>query len=633
MSQLFVQMKPVKLSGSGISSTATSIGVQTFQDPGGNDVVTADLTSQTYATLEPGTSREEIISFTGVTHSSTDNSATLTGVTRNLDYTTPYTQISATGFAHAGGTLLVISNNPQIYDDFLSEDNDETITGLYTFTASQWPKMSDGTTAPTADAELATKKYVDDFASVTAVSKNAEIVAATAGETIAAGEAVYFDETANEWLLADGNVAAKCNNVRLGIAQGAGTDGAGITGGVLLSGRDENQSGLTAGNRIYLSDTAGAIAESAGTEEVEIGHAISATTIDFNPRYASVPTGDEKDAMAGTSGTPSSGNLFATELGNQRAVESYAVDSVGTDSYAVTLDPVPTAYVAGMTIRVLFGTANTGAATIDVNSLGVKNITKNGAVALDDNDIKANQVSVLVYDGTQFQLQAVASDLTVANAATLTDGSNADALHEHEALLGLNVANTTFSYSLPMEESKWTLTDCVIGAGTGAYTRIDSNAATWEFYGPLPNVNGDTDAALKWDQTKTVTVEWRAQAVGTTGDKHMGFNTATGFSEAYSGTSRKVCFASDGATLYAVTADNATNNNTDISAGITITNWNTYKIVWTPGTNALFYVNGALLATETANIPSGTTDSLFGFGGETDAEEWLIAGIHVIQTL
>ncbi len=631
--QKFVQMAPVKLSGGGITSTATTIGVQTFQDPGGDDVTTSLIGTTAYATLEPGTSREEIISFTGVTHSSTDDTATLTGVTRNLDYVSPYTQISATGFAHAGGTLVVVSNNPQLYENFASTANTETINEVWTFNTGDWPKMSDSSTSPTADEELATKGYADSLTMGGAVSKNATILSGTAGATVADGDCVYLDETANEWLLADGSATGTCDNLLLGVAQGAGTDGNAITGGVLLSGRDDAQSGFSAGDPVFISDTGGTLASTAGTVSVQVGQAISATEIDFSPTYyKTVATALEKAAMAGTSGTVGSGNLYVTELGLQRSIESYAVDSVGTDSYAITLDPVPAGYVAGMTIKVLFGTANTGAATIDVNTLGAKAITKNGAVALADNDIKANQVSVLVYDGTQFQLQAVASDLTVANAATLVGGGDTT-LHDHAGRPGLNVGGTTYAYTLVMDNAQWTLTDCVVGTGVAGYTRIDSNAATWEFYGTLPNANDDADSALNWDQTKTITAEWRAQAIGTAGDKHMGFNTAGGFSAAYTGTARKVCFATDGATLFAVTADNATNNNTDISAGITVTNWHTYKIVWTPGTNALFYVDGNLLATETDNLPSGTNPSIFGFGGETNAEEWNIAGIHIIQTI
>jgi len=626
MAQKFIQAQKQTLSGSGVTSTATTVILTSFKTPDTTKILTTDLGTTAYATLEPGTSREEIISFTTVTQNA-DGTATLTGVTRGLGFVSPYTTVAANKKAHAGGTIFVMSDNPQLYEDLISFNNDETITGTWTFSTAAFPQMSDGTTAPTANEDLATKKYVDDTAGGTPVSQNRIVLTATAGATVADGECVYFDETDNEWKLTDASVTGTADNLQLGIAQGAGTNGAAIVGGVLLLGRDDGQAGFAAGDPVFLSDTAGLLQNTAGTVSVQVGTAISATEIDFTPSYyKSVATASEKAAMAGTSGTVGTGNLFATELGNQRAVENYAVDAAGSDTYVVTLDPVPAGYVAGMTIRVLFGTLNTGAATINVNSLGAKAITKEGALALITGDILVNQVSVLVYDGTQFQLQAVATQ-------DLKSGADASTLHDHDRLLGLNLAGTKYGYPLHIDNAQWTFTDCIVGTGVAGYTRIDSNAATWYITGTLPNVNGDADASLKWDQTKTITVEWRAQMVGTTGDKCMGFSLATDLAGVYTSVGRKVSFSVDGSTLYAVTADGTTNNNTDISAGLTLTNWNTYKIVWTAGTNALFYVNGTLLATETSNIPSGTNDSPFGFGGTTDAEEWNIAGIHIIQTL
>jgi hypothetical protein len=76
----------------------------------------------------------------------------------------------------------------------------------------------------------------------------------------------------------------------------------------------------------------------------------------------------------------------------------------GTDTYAVTLAPVPTAYALGQRLLVLFTNANTGAATINVNSLGAKAITKNGTTALAAGDIPAGAIKLIQYDGTRFQI-------------------------------------------------------------------------------------------------------------------------------------------------------------------------------------------------------------------------------------
>jgi hypothetical protein len=84
----------------------------------------------------------------------------------------------------------------------------------------------------------------------------------------------------------------------------------------------------------------------------------------------------------------------------------YAADSVGTDAYAVTLSPVPAAYTTGMTVTFKAGTANTGAATLNINSLGAKSIKKNNDVDLADSDIEVGQMVTVCYDGTNFQMQS-----------------------------------------------------------------------------------------------------------------------------------------------------------------------------------------------------------------------------------
>jgi hypothetical protein len=89
---------------------------------------------------------------------------------------------------------------------------------------------------------------------------------------------------------------------------------------------------------------------------------------------------------------------------SQNGSEVYAADSVGTDAYAITLSPAPTAYVTGQVFRFKAGTANTGAATLNVNSLGAKTIVKNFNATLANNDILANQIVEVVYDGTNLQL-------------------------------------------------------------------------------------------------------------------------------------------------------------------------------------------------------------------------------------
>lgn len=104
----------------------------------------------------------------------------------------------------------------------------------------------------------------------------------------------------------------------------------------------------------------------------------------------------------------------------------YQADSVGTDSYAITCTPAPTAYTTGMRFTFKAGTANTGAASLNVNSLGAKTIKKNYNSDLATGDILANQILEVVYDGTNFQMMSVpAQTIAFKNGTTTYDMSTA----------------------------------------------------------------------------------------------------------------------------------------------------------------------------------------------------------------
>lgn len=106
-------------------------------------------------------------------------------------------------------------------------------------------------------------------------------------------------------------------------------------------------------------------------------------------------------------GTPVSKKATLANLFFAERVWSYCADAGSTDAYACSLSPAPSAYVTGADYWVKANTANTGAATVNFNSLGAKTIKKvAGGVTtdLDDNDIRANQILHLVYDGTNMQL-------------------------------------------------------------------------------------------------------------------------------------------------------------------------------------------------------------------------------------
>ena len=82
---------------------------------------------------------------------------------------------------------------------------------------------------------------------------------------------------------------------------------------------------------------------------------------------------------------------------------TYSADTGAANAYAVTLAPVPTV-VAGSMVIFKAANANSGASTLAVNGAGAVAIKKQGATALSSGDIALNQIVVVIYDGTNFQM-------------------------------------------------------------------------------------------------------------------------------------------------------------------------------------------------------------------------------------
>lgn len=146
-----------------------------------------------------------------------------------------------------------------------------------------------------------------------------------------------------------------------------------------------------------------------------------------------------------------------------------------------------------------------------------------------------------------------------------------------------------------------------------------TGAASLDLQGMLP-FGASTN--LTWDKTNIVVLDWWAKLPASgTGDINMGFTSqgAIASQSVYNASDQnRVCFGQRGSTgvLYATISKTSVGvTNTDVSSGITQTNWNNYRIELTLGTNALFYINGVLVATLSgANLYTGTDQLGIGFG-------------------
>lgn len=100
--------------------------------------------------------------------------------------------------------------------------------------------------------------------------------------------------------------------------------------------------------------------------------------------------------------------------------------ATGTDTYSLTIPAKIKSYVTGQRFSVIFTNGNTGAATININSLGAKAIKKNVNQALAAGDIPAGKYVDIGYDGTNFQLLGSSSidlsNLSKSGVGIVIDG-------------------------------------------------------------------------------------------------------------------------------------------------------------------------------------------------------------------
>jgi hypothetical protein len=110
---------------------------------------------------------------------------------------------------------------------------------------------------------------------------------------------------------------------------------------------------------------------------------------------------------------------YASAAQVQDSTLTYLTSISGTDTITALAPVSMSALAAGQTFRFIAAGANTTTGvTLNINSIGAKNITKNGTTALAIGDIPASSIVVVVYDGTQFQLTTLPTYTAPFNLTT-----------------------------------------------------------------------------------------------------------------------------------------------------------------------------------------------------------------------
>lgn len=407
----FVAGKVYRLAGSGCTSIATTITVQNLvlPDGAGTPITMTMFGTIGHFTLEAATSKVEFCSFTGITDNG-DDTWDITGVTRGLAFVDPYTNVSANQRTHAGGTTLIFSNSPAFYAGLTSKMNDEAITGAWTFDETAVPRISAAHTYIAGQEEyLVTKRYADSLA----------IAGAPDGSTTTKG---IFEEATLAEIIA--GTAAGGTGARLAI--NPSTFGARLYFGYAADAGVNDTYVITCSPAPAAYTTGMVIqflANTGNTGACTLNvNALGARNIkvnkDLDPQDGYIKAGQIVTVVYdGTNFQVLSvpGKALVTQSGT----EIYAADSVGTDSYAVTIAPVPT-LITGITFRIKVGTANTGPATLNVNGGGAIALVKNYNQPLATGDLLAGQIIQVSYDGTSYQLTSPVSQPVIRSNGVFT---------------------------------------------------------------------------------------------------------------------------------------------------------------------------------------------------------------------
>ena len=160
-------------------------------------------------------------------------------------------------------------------------------------------------------------------------------------------------------------------------------------------------------------------------------------------------------------GNASLRNQYAVAGQVQDGIYEYLTGVTGEDTIVATAALGMSAYVTGAVYRFIAADDNTGPATLNVNSIGAKNIFKNGTINLVAGDLPAGAAIQVLYDGTQFQL------LSLAGTSGATGGGSDQVFIENDKVV-------TTSYAIPSTKNAMTTGPVTINSGVTITVPTDS---------------------------------------------------------------------------------------------------------------------------------------------------------------
>jgi hypothetical protein len=175
----------------------------------------------------------------------------------------------------------------------------------------------------------------------------------------------------------------------------------------------------TAGQPVVTGTTITSTAFNLLTTDLATGLTTALTKDGQTTPTANIPLGGFKITGLGAGVVATDAVQYAQLQANATTIATVT----GTDTLVGSLTPALTAYATGNLFSFVAVNTNTGATTININSLGAKSITKSGTTALVAGDIVSGQVYLIEYDGTRFQLFNPSSAIQVYPGAGIANST------------------------------------------------------------------------------------------------------------------------------------------------------------------------------------------------------------------
>jgi hypothetical protein len=187
--------------------------------------------------------------------------------------------------------------------------------------------------------------------------------------------------------------------------------------------------------------------------------------------------------------------MYATTGQVQDGSATYLTSVSGTNTITATLSFGMSAYATGQMFNFVSAGANTGACTLNINSIGAKSIVKTDGSALVASDIASGGAVQVIYDGTNFQLlndpngknetfttiTATQGDITTLNSTTINNSGNLQFTGTANRITG-DFTNATLASRVAFQTSTANSTSVVgvlpSGTGTVSSFNLFGNSST-----------------------------------------------------------------------------------------------------------------------------------------------------------